>query len=201
MPMITDWLMVIITSIYVIATILICVFNGKSARATREQIAESQRQYDDTQRLQMMPYFEIMVHDDIRDFVECIRLAISNKGEENSTVIGRRISIKNIGLGVAKNFTYTWCNLDGWYQRCDLDFSTLAPREERSVFFDFYAEHRADFSEYEAPVSMIFHYCDLLENKYSVNLKLKFRIAHDGDVNLVDYCVSIPTIVKENSNV
>lgn len=120
-------LMVIITAVYVVATIQICRANIKSAKASNAQVAaakeqtdavkaqldESKREYEETKRLQMMPYFEIIVHDDIRDFVECIELTISNSNAENSTVIDRRISIKNIGLGVAKDFTYTWCNLDG----------------------------------------------------------------------------------------
>lgn len=33
MPNITDWIMVAITAIYVIATIVICVFNYKTAKA------------------------------------------------------------------------------------------------------------------------------------------------------------------------
>lgn len=151
-------LMVLITFIYVVATIEICRANIKSAEATKEQLEESKRQFAENERLQMMPYFEIIVHDDIRDFVECIGLTISNSNAENSTVIDRRISIKNIGLGVAKDFTYTWCNLDGCYPRYDLDFTAFAPGEEKSIYFDFYAEHKEDFSEYEARVSMIF-YC------------------------------------------
>ena len=94
-------LMVLITFIYVVATIEICRANIKSAEATKEQLEESKRQFAENERLQMMPYFEIIVHDDIRDFVECIGLTISNSNAENSTVIDRRISIKNIGLGVA----------------------------------------------------------------------------------------------------
>lgn len=42
----TDWLMVIITAVYVVATIFICVFNAKSANAAREQLEESKRQFD-----------------------------------------------------------------------------------------------------------------------------------------------------------
>ncbi len=38
------FLMVIITFVYVVATILICIFNWRSAKASREQISESQRQ-------------------------------------------------------------------------------------------------------------------------------------------------------------
>lgn len=49
-PSITDWLMVVITFVYVIATILICGANIRSAKAAREQIAESKRQYDEDNR-------------------------------------------------------------------------------------------------------------------------------------------------------
>lgn len=207
-------LMVIITAVYVVATIQICRANIKSAKASNAQVAaakeqtdavkaqldESKREYEETKRLQMMPYFEIIVHDDIRDFVECIGLTISNSNAENSTVIDRRISIKNIGLGVAKDFTYTWCNLDGCYPQNDLGFTAFAPGEEKSIYFDFYAEHKEDFSEYEAQVSMIFYYSDLLENKYSVALNLVFRIAKDGEVDITDYHVSIPSRIKESNN-
>lgn len=46
----TDWLMVIITFVYVIATIIICIFNGRSAKAAQRQIAESQRQFNESNR-------------------------------------------------------------------------------------------------------------------------------------------------------
>ena len=48
--MITDWLMVIITTIYVIATVFICVFNAKSATAAREQTQQMQLQFLQTNR-------------------------------------------------------------------------------------------------------------------------------------------------------
>lgn len=92
--------MVLITFIYVVATIEICRANIKSAEATKEQLEESKHQFAENERLQMMPYFEIIVHDDIRDFVECIELTISNSNAENSTVIDRRISIKKY---------WSWC--------------------------------------------------------------------------------------------
>ena len=45
MPTITDWLMVIITAIYVIATVFICIANLKSAKAAREQTEEMKKQF------------------------------------------------------------------------------------------------------------------------------------------------------------
>lgn len=43
-------LMVIVTFIYVMATIAICVANLQSAKATREQLAEAKRQYEEEHR-------------------------------------------------------------------------------------------------------------------------------------------------------
>ncbi len=45
MESITDWLMVIITSIYVVATILICFYNAKAAKATADQTEEIRTQF------------------------------------------------------------------------------------------------------------------------------------------------------------
>ena len=63
MPLITDWLTVIITAVYVVATIFICIYNGKSAKAAREQLAESQRQFEENlknsnekERRKVQPY-------------------------------------------------------------------------------------------------------------------------------------------------
>lgn len=50
MPTITDWLMVCITLIYVVATILICWANFTSAKASKEELAEMKRQYAEENR-------------------------------------------------------------------------------------------------------------------------------------------------------
>jgi len=47
------FLMVIITLVYVIATVLICIFNAKSAKASRDQITASQKQQDQNAGLQL----------------------------------------------------------------------------------------------------------------------------------------------------
>ncbi len=50
MPTITDWLMVFITLIYVVATVFICWANLKSAKASKEELAEMKRQYAEENR-------------------------------------------------------------------------------------------------------------------------------------------------------
>lgn len=56
----TEWLMVIITAIYVVATIIICVFNGKSARAAKVQTDEMIRQYNLSNRPNVTIHFDII---------------------------------------------------------------------------------------------------------------------------------------------
>lgn len=56
----TDWLMVIITAIYVIATIIICYFNGKSAKAAKMQTDEMIRQYNLANRPNVTIHFDII---------------------------------------------------------------------------------------------------------------------------------------------
>lgn len=46
----TDWAMVALTGIYVVATIIICYFNYGSTKAAREQAAEMRRQYEEENR-------------------------------------------------------------------------------------------------------------------------------------------------------
>jgi uncharacterized membrane protein len=49
------FIMGILTLVYVIATIFICFFNYKSARASRKQTEESERQFKATNRPRIIP--------------------------------------------------------------------------------------------------------------------------------------------------
>lgn len=56
--MTAEWVMVIITGIYVIATIFICWANIKAANASKEQLREMQKQFAETNR----PIIELEFH-------------------------------------------------------------------------------------------------------------------------------------------
>ena len=53
-----EWIMIIITGVYVVATIFICWANIKSANASKEQLKEMQRQYAESNR----PLVELELH-------------------------------------------------------------------------------------------------------------------------------------------
>lgn len=54
----SNWAMVVITAIYVIATIAICVANFKSAKASKMQLEVMKKQYKEENR----PYVEVELH-------------------------------------------------------------------------------------------------------------------------------------------
>ncbi len=67
MRTIIEWLnnnngaiMAILTFVYVVATILICYYNHKSAIATQRQTAESQRQFEEQNRAHIIPKFGVL---------------------------------------------------------------------------------------------------------------------------------------------
>ena len=56
----TDWIMIIITAVYVIATILICYYNAKSAKAAKKQTDELIYQRLQSERPYISIHFDII---------------------------------------------------------------------------------------------------------------------------------------------
>lgn len=106
MPLITDWIMVGVTTIYVVATIAICIFNGKSAKATKEQVIESRLQFEETKRLELMPFLQVEIPTEMGSPRFVIELPCSEEGETEN--IYSIVKLKNVGNGSATNIIYSW---------------------------------------------------------------------------------------------
>ncbi|SFC14515.1 hypothetical protein [Clostridium uliginosum] len=91
-----SWSIIILTGVYVIATIAICIFNYKSAKATREQIVESQRQFEESNRPYVNVIFEI-----INGGLAC--LSISNNGNKIAENVKIHINDKFLNLMNARD--------------------------------------------------------------------------------------------------
>ena len=99
-------LTVIVTVVYVIATIFICVANRKSAKASHDQIAESQKQFEETKRLECMPFLQMEISYDYHRPDFDMALPFCNENSEYS--ISKIVKLKNIGNGTATNIVYSW---------------------------------------------------------------------------------------------
>lgn len=196
MPTITDWLMVVITAIYGVATIYISRANIKSADDTREQLVESKRQYEDKKRLEIMPYIQF---EQTKDNANHELNLVLDSGKLTGEYI-LLVRMKNIGNGTAKDiaYTYQWNNGANTYDRGAFPVQALSFGESQTikVGFTHTVEERAERS-----ACFVLRYRDLLENAYTQKLNLRFTRNSSATLKLVEFTTSSPVLTpKEEEN-
>lgn len=180
MPTITDWLMVAITLVYVVATIAIWYANNKSVKEARNQIVESQRQFEETQRLQVMPSFQFSVYRAGSDLVlpaASLLLASDENGANGFCPFSKiELSIRNVGFGPAKDIFYHWFDTINTFDRGLFPIHSLCSQEDDSVRIDIAISEsvykKNPCNQYNP--SIILHYKDLLGNDYMQEIHLTF---------------------------
>lgn len=174
MPSITDWLMVAITAVYVVATIFICWANIKAANATREQVIESRRQFDEMRRLEVLPYLQFDSYDGMTD--KTLRLALASNDLDGGTYI-KKLVIKNVGFGTANNITGVWNWFTGGSDKNVFPASALRSGETEKLKFEFALPKK----KYErTSASMILEFEDLLGSRYSQTIEFNFEDTQRG---------------------
>ena len=169
MPLITDWMMVGITVVYVIATILIWVSNRKSANASREAISLSREQFEENNRLNALPFLQVE-NRSIRDTDFSLKLSICEEG----VILMRGVVIKNIGRSAAKNIVYTWKYAGG--SKCDVfPINGIMQGDEYGFDLKFC---NTDFFMRGTGV-LLFEYDDILGHNYSQKIIFHFE---DGEL-------------------
>ena len=192
MPSVTDWLMVVITAIYVVATIAIFVTNKKSEKAAYAQLEENRRQYEDKKRLEIMPYVQFERTDGDTN------LALKHILDSGENLQGRYIlvlRIKNIGNGTAKDisYSYQWNNLKKSHDIGPFIIQALSSGESQVFKIDF--AHSNSIKENQS-VCFIMRYCDLLDNAYSQKLSIKFECTNNSSLRLSKLSTSAPVLLN-----
>ena len=192
--MITDWLMVVITAVYVLATIAICRANYKSANASREQLKEMKWQYEDKKRIEIMPYIQFEI---TRENTEYVLNLVLDSDSQLTGVYSLKMRMKNIGNGTAKDISYEYKYENNCYDR-NSSIKGLLSGEEHIVKMSFgYSENNKN----DRSVCFIFHFKDLLENAYSQQITINFLWNSGGSLSLKDVSASPPILeVKELSH-
>ena len=153
--MLTDWIMIIITTIYVIATIVICISNKRSADAAKEQTREMIKQYNENNRPYIIVKFEI-----VRLGLLCF--VVENVG--NMPAIGLEIDlcrefIDNIPDDLMRTRVIEFVESKEIY---------LAPDQKIYITLG----GQGDFNEISNIVAkFVVHYSDRYENEYFIDLK------------------------------
>ena len=197
--------MVIITFVYVVATIAICIANIKSANASKAQLEESKRQFEeqkkqfeksmcfsaDIERCKIMPYLMLSVDED---------------AEKDNKYKRFDLSFRNNGDGSAKDFIYSYeekeCHLV-LYSEFDYKAVISAPmstryiRKEQSTQFSICIITDKESNLYfKIPFKV--HYKDVLDNEYEQSFEFYYGLNSIGRVDTYS-----PQLVekKEHTNV
>lgn len=159
--------MAILTFVYVIATIFICRYNAKSASATKEQIKESQRQFEENIRANVIPRFitlegqlyclafhnvgktmaNKLIINISKEWIECLR-----KTKKNYNVADTLDHLRDIEifLPIDDKYVYSICvPADGTG-----DFATLCEKPLK-ITIDYYSGDKPYHEEYELPMKGI----------------------------------------------
>lgn len=198
MPTITDWLMVGITLVYVIATIAIWFANHKSARATEKQLIESKRQFDETKRLEHMPYMqvsfgELITNGERGSYLPNMWLNINRTADNHASSSGMSIDVTNIGLGLAVNLKCQWVSGD-IKQEQHLSASLLKQEECCTSTFIISAAVPDKEPQY-AETSLIICFDDFLGNHYEQTVDISFQV-HPHHISLVQYNTKSPKYIE-----
>ena len=185
MPTIADWLMVGITAVYVIATILICIANMKSAKATREQIDESKRQFEAINRPRVVVeliyerrlWFGLRFVNNGNRIANNVRVEISQKfidslpEQKIQTVLNEQKG-KIFVLGVGQYYDLFFGSNKYWHTPHKIPISGTISYEDNERIFEnepFYI----DMETYATFFSLNTEMDDLLKRLDTQNLELK----------------------------
>ena len=189
--------MVLITAVYVIATIVITVANIKAAKATRAQIAESRWQYEDKKRLEVKPY--IQFERILNAPKACYRFE-GYSMVEGCTLkpSGEVLQVKNIGLGTAKDITcsFQWDDETEECKTSAFPVQALYSNETQFVYITLYHPSTKDKT---LSGCFTLEYSDLLDNKYSQRIDMSY-LQQDAHLSLQEIKVFSPVQIKKENN-
>lgn len=190
----------LITVIYVIATIFICVANIKSANASRDQIAESQRQFSESRRLDIMPYLQFETSN--QPGVDYKMEVLLSETDYNSGDYILNLRVKNIGRGTAKDIEYIWTNFTNTYPQKPFAIKALQNGDAHYLQVSF-ALPKVLKDTTTANFELRFK--DLLENEYSQKVEFDFEMKNSS-IRLKSHTtypvipVTTKTIINEEQN-
>ena len=191
---ITDWIMVGITAVYVIATILILRANKKSAEVAETQLQQSRdeteelkKQFEESQRLSCQPFLQIEKTSMLPN-ENYIQIFIPIHYEESDDFsypgsIRQDFVIKNLGNGNAINIFYSWDD----YSKTHKD--TCCPSVNAIMHGDTYGIRMVVNPLIESRSYLRFYYNDLIGNSYTQKFLINIqnnRISLDNDSPILE---------------
>ena len=181
-----DWGLLIVTAIYSVFTICIFKSNQKANELTRKQIDDSRKQYVESKRLEILPYFKLEYKPYVYSHTTPHHFISYWKFDSGFTAISKfTLVLENIGLGAAKCVRYCYAfddddiSFDPYIGRGDSIPITFTVDEMQEVSYCITHPATADFIERDIEKIKLFigiTYEDLLSNKYMQLLEIDYAL-------------------------
>jgi len=169
----TDPSMLIVTFVYTVATIFICVFNYRSAEAARAQIELSKAQYAEDTRLKLLPCLVVGIIAPTNKVNGTINCSFPGK-RQNAIVTGEvYFKITNIGQGIAKEITYSMSGCSGAFP--EYSVVSMPVGDSRTICI---APSAPMNTNQEMQVNIL--YSDLLNHAYSQTFTAHLYFSNTG---------------------
>ena len=198
-----DWAMVGITIVYVIATIILCAINWHSNNLTKKQTEDSNKQYEERKRLEIMPYFTLECKEYHNPFYCPNFIVIYDKfAYEWCNMREFTVVVENIGLGPAKNLEYFFAfdtdeiSFDIYPRRGESVPATFNVGEKKEFGYHVTTPGWGEFIKYDIrnlKLIVGITYEDLLSNKYSQQVEIDYDL-EKAETSL---CMKSWTVIKQ----
>lgn len=188
----TDWIMIIITFVYVVATTFICYYNYQSAKAAREQLQEMKQQFAADTYLKTMPCMSIKKIEETLSTNGSLQILLNNKEVVNDCVSQSfYFRIDNVGHDIAKDVQV--CVVSPTDASNKLHIFTLPVNDFRvaKLTLLYPCINYMDDTE-DTTVTVRICYNDVLNNCYIQTLTIGVR-ADSSSISLLGYYLSAPT--------
>ena len=175
-PSVTDWIMVGITFVYVVATAFIFLANKKSAEAAekqlqqaKEQLEESKEQFKESQRLECMPFLPLEKVAKVEG--ECVSIVIppSKKDDIFSEYSKHYFLLRNLGKGTAINLYFSWEDVDTGHDCTD------CPSISAIMSGDSYQIRLETKANEDIEGWIEWHFDDMIKHHYHQRVKIKIK--------------------------
>lgn len=187
------FLMVVLTSVYVVATIIICWANLKSAKASREQTAEQKRQFEAINRPQIDVSIELVRRNTIAlkventgtRYAQTVNIKINDdfitqieRAEDEERI--RKISTSTYNVGVGQKWYIHICDnqkiekLDNIPLQAQISYSDGKQIYKETIQLDF--SQYSEMYMYESPIEDIRHHQKNLAENSKEELEILKKI-------------------------
>lgn len=185
-----DWIMIGITTIYVIATVIMCLFNYKALVLTKQQLLETIRRHNEQQRSNSMPILQVKLVDSNTksngfDYVRLFNDVVDGDTPIRNTMC---FSIANVGYGIAQKVSYYW---DNGKHSSKPEIYSLPVNDCRILNIEFIA---SSMLKNEGSPSAVIRFTDIHDIEYEQ--KLYFHLSFsEKTINLINISITAPKAI------